>query len=360
MKLPLHVKLRKQLKDILYSLLSKPSQNSELFLDKSEIRTILIVRPNYRIGNLIFLTPLINELAEKIPHAKIDIIVGMKLAGTILKPLPNVEEVIDIPRKLLLHPLELFKFIKIVQTKKYDLVLNISDGSLSSEIVTSLVKSKYKASFANTKTFIKLSHTVIKESLYTHSGSVPLELLKLFKIDLPKENVPLDIKITNAELQTANDALKKLLETAKIPANHKTVALFRNARFDKKIPDEWWDRWHKELLKLDNNITVIDILSPDILTKLNSNCLEYSNKNLRILGAFFSCCDIYVSADTGPLHLSCASNAKTVALFNKTDIKTYGTLGKNNLTIDINDLSEEEVAGLFYGQLTEESTKEIK
>ena len=132
----------------------------------------------------------------------------------------------------------------------------------------------------------------------------------------------------------------------------KKIVLFRNARFDKKISDEWWDEWHHELFKIDSTIVLIDVLSPDIVSKLNNKCLEYSSKNLRHLGAFFSCCDLYVSADTGPMHLACASQAKTLALFNKTNIQTYGTLGKNDLTLDINSLCPKDVAAITYQQLT--------
>jgi len=96
---------------------------------------------------------------------------------------------------------------------------------------------------------------------------------------------------------------------------------------------------------------VIDILSPDILSRLNNDFLEYSNKNLRILGAFFSLCDMYISADTGPMHLASASNAKTLALFNKTNIESYGTLGKKDKTLDIENLTAKNVAQLTYEHL---------
>jgi len=92
-----------------------------------------------------------------------------------------------------------------------------------------------------------------------------------------------------------------------------------------------------------------DILSPDIPTKLNSKVLSYSNKNLRVLGAFFKLCNLYVSADTGPMHLAVASGAKVLALFNKTDIEVYGALGDGNKTIDIENLLPKSVAKTICG-----------
>ena len=350
MNIPLHSLLRKKLRSWFRSLLPKTvhSSSEQNFINPKEISKIVIVRPNYRIGNIIFLTPIINELHRIIPNAKIDIIVGMKLAGNILKPIPNVDEVIDIPRKLLLHPLDMISFINIRRKKRYDLAINISAGSVSSELVTAFLNAKYKASFQNDKTFIQLTHSVKKEDLFTHSGSRPLELLKLFSSNIPTDNLELDIKLSNQELIQGQNELDSLLQKFHTPQNNLAIALFRNARFDKKISDEWWNDWHKELLKLNSAITVIDILSPDIMNKLNEQCLEYSNKDLRLLGAFFHACDLYVSADTGPLHLSCASKAKTLAFFNKTDINTYGTLGSSNKTIDINGITPKDAAFYTY------------
>jgi len=342
MKIPLHVKVRKELTNLLNNVLSsfnKLEVNSK-HIDPSEIKSILIIRPNYRIGNLIFLTPLINELYKHMPDAKIDVIVGMKLAGEILKPLPNIDKVISIPRELLIHPMKMFTFIKETRQKKYDIAINIMGTSTSSQLVTSLVNARYKASYYNEKSWTQLTHTTELTRCYTHIGLESLELLKLFGIEPPKKPPTLDIKITDKERKLAKKDFDNLVSDKKV----KTIALFRNARFDKKISDEWWENWIKELRLLNENIIIIDILSPDIPTKLNDTVLEYSNKNLRLLGAFFRECDLYVSADTGPMHLGVASDAKVLALFNKTSIAAFGALGDKNKTIDINELSAKEVA----------------
>ncbi len=353
MDIPLHSQLRKKLRKWLYIIFSliKRTTPTDNYIDKKEIKQILIVRPNYRIGNIIFLTPLINELEKHIPDVTIDIIVGMKLAGQILEPMPNVRSVIDIPRKLLLHPLKLLELIKKTRKEHYDLILNVSSGSVSSEIVTALSKARYKASFENDKSLIHFTHTVENENRYKHFASRPLELLKLFGERLPVNNVPLDIKLTFQERESAKTALQNIIQENNIPNEHKIVALFRNARFDKKISDEWWNSWHKELLNKDTKITVIDILSPDILVKLNKDMLEYSTQNLRLLGAFFAECDLYVSADTGPLHLASASDAKVLALFNNTDPNTYGILEAKSKNIEVNGLSTDDVAKICQNML---------
>jgi heptosyltransferase III len=347
MKYPLHTIIRKKISSITNKLLSLFYSNKpkEKFVNKNEIKNILIVRPNYRIGNLLFLTPLINELYKEIPDAKIDIIVGMKLAGKILEPLPNVDQVIDIPRKLLLQPIEMFRYIRQTRKKNYDITLNISGGSMSSQIVSALVKSKTKASFYSDKLWAPFTHVQERgKQTYIHMGLEALEFLRFFNLTIPTPQPTLDIKLTEDELLEAKKDLDNLLKQNNLPNDKKIISLFRNARFDKKIADEWWIEWMDEILALDENILFIDILSPDIPEKLSDKVLAYGNKDLRVLGAFFKNCDLYVSADTGPMHLAVASQAKVMAFFNKTNAEVYGALGENNKTIDIENLSLKEVA----------------
>jgi len=347
MKYPLHVIIRKKLSNFLNGMLALFSKKTaqQKYIDISEIKNILIIRPNYRIGNLIFLTPFINELQKNIPDVKIDIIVGMKLAGNILEPMPNVDKVIDIPRKLLLHPLEMLRYIQLTRAKQYDVAINISGGSTSAQIVTALVNAKYKASFASEKLWADFTHIQERGTKrYRHMGLESLEFLRFLNIDFPKQEPTLDIKLTQDEIEKAKHDLGKLLHSNNVGAETKMIAIFRNARFDKKIADEWWSEWLNELQKLNKNIIVIDILSPDIPQKLNDKVLAYSNKDLRVLGAFFKACDLYISADTGPMHLAVASSAKVLALFNKTNMKVYGTLGEKNKTIDIENLLPQDVA----------------
>ena len=347
MKYPLHIIIRRKFFSFLNLLLSKTKKGeaAENFVNKDEIKNILIIRPNYRIGNIIFLTPLINELHKHLPNAKIDVIVGSKLAGSILKPLPNVDKVIDIPRKLLLQPINMYRYIKATRAKEYDIALNLAGTSTSSQIVVSLINAKYKAAFSDPKLWADFTHEQFRgEPTHIHMGLESLEFLRFFNVEVPKENQIMDIKLTKEELDTAQKDLEEILTSNSIPKDSKTIVLFRNARFDKKIEDSWWQELIEEIKKLNPNSVFIDILSPDIPTKLNDTILSYSNKNLRVLGAFFKSCNLYISADTGPMHLATASGAKVLALFNKTDPEIYGTLGDKSKTIDVEKLSAKDVA----------------
>jgi lipopolysaccharide heptosyltransferase II len=49
--------------------------------------------------------------------------------------------------------------------------------------------------------------------------------------------------------------------------------------------------------------------------------------NLKQLGVFFQKCDLVISADSGPLHIAMAMNARTISLFGPTSVEKTGPMG---------------------------------
>ena len=343
---PLHTRLRRRFNRGMNRLFSRFAtiKASGETIDSGEVRHILLVRPNYRIGNMLFLTPLLNALGEQLPDAKVDLLVGMRSAGAVLEPLPNVGHVYDFPRKLLRQPLRLWHFIREVRGNGYDVVLNLMPSSTSSQIVTLLAKGHYKASFYDENSWCPLTHTVRYEQRNLHMALRPLEMLRVFGADDTRAAKVLDIRLTGEEKAAGSGALEALLQRHDMQREGRIIiGLFRNARFDKRIPDAWWQQWYEALKKAEPSAAVIDILSPDIPEKLNDGVIAFSEKSLRGLGAFMAALDGFVCADTGPMHLAAASGATTLALFNKTETEVYGTLGERNLTIEMEGLDTETI-----------------
>lgn len=354
MNIPLHLRIRRAFNSIFNSFLAKifSSKAQKEILDIHKVKTIALIRPNYRIGNIIFLTPLINEIYEQNPNIQIDLFIGSASVGKILKPMPNIDKIVDISRKLLLNPFKMFTFIKDGRAKKYDLCINISSRSLSSQIVTLFINSQYTLSFEDKKSWAPVTHKVIHRGIFSHAALQPLEILKGFGIQDFQHKKELDLKLTPDEKNKAKDTYLQLLQKNNISKDAIKLAIFRNARFDKKLPDTWWLQFIETIKKLNNNVVFIDILSPDVPKKISPDVLEYSNKNLRELAAFFTHCDAYISADTGPLHLAAASGVTSIGLFNHTIIAAYGTLGEHNLNIDINECSIEDAAKQIVHKLS--------
>ena len=127
MSVPFHVKFRRELKVIVGESLRhfSPKLSSDI-INPHEIKHILIIRINYRIGNMLFTTPLIQQLQEAFPYSKIDVLIGAPFTKNLFTGFENVENIYDFPRALLKHPVELFQYVKQLRSKKYDVVLNLN------------------------------------------------------------------------------------------------------------------------------------------------------------------------------------------------------------------------------------------
>lgn len=68
------------------------------FSDKSSIRTILVIRPNHRLGNQLLISPLLQELNNHFPHSKIDLFLKGKLGPILYHEDRNVENFYLLPK----------------------------------------------------------------------------------------------------------------------------------------------------------------------------------------------------------------------------------------------------------------------
>lgn len=350
MAMPLHSQLRRNLRGFINKFLHTlfAPKITDKTISTDQIKNILIIRVNYRIGNILFTTPLINALTHDLPHAKIDMLIGAGITKPILEGFSSISNVFVLQRKFLLHPIELFRFIAAIRSQKYDLVINLNTASMSDQICTTLASATYKVGFYSDNGWAPLTHTISEPSQELHTSLQPLKLMEFFSDASGDYKNHLDMNLTMDEKAKA----KKILET--LIGNREysyAIGIFRDARYEKKIEDSWWSEWYAALLREVPDLLIIDILSPEVPTPLNEHVIPYSNKNLRDLGALFGVLDLFVCGDTGPMHLAGASLVPTIALFKTTSPTAYGAIGENDISIVINDLSIQEVAKQTIGHL---------
>jgi len=343
--IPTHVKFRQKTKrffDDFLRKLSNPSSTAKI--PKKEVKRILVIRINYRIGNMLFTTPMIQQLQSEFPDAKIDVIVGAPFTKVLFYGFKNVENVYDFSRDLLKHPIKMFRYIKDLRQNNYDVVININGGSTSDRIATMLAKAKYKIAFCSEHNYTPANICVPREDMHiNHEALIPIELMKAFDIE-PDYNLKMNIALSSEELAEGKKELERLL----IGKKGRVIAIFRNARHDKLIEDSWWKTFIAKLKKYDPNTVFVDILSPDIPHKLQEDMLEYSHKDLRKLAAFMANLDAFICADTGPMHLASASGVPTIALFKITLPLLYGTLKESDLSLVMKDKSLDDVVKEVY------------
>jgi len=254
--------------------------------------------------------------------------------SSLIESMPQINKVYSFPRELLKQPLKVLRLKKELKENSYDLLIAPSLMSSSDSFFSFLVSAKYKVGFYAPEVFSPLTHAVPFPKNIEHEALKPLALMSLFK-DMSKKHFKsnLDIRLSHEEKESV---------CKEIPL--RSIGIFRDARNEKKIDDEWWSELIKELHKVDTSLKFIDILDPNNTIALKKEMLTISEKNLRTLASKISNLDAFICGDTGPMHLASASGTATIALFKTTSPTLYGTLGKKDLSLIIQGQSVEKIA----------------
>lgn len=299
---------------------------------KSVIHKILVCRPNQRLGNILLVTPLIQELEAFFPNCEIDIIVKGGVAKPVLKEYSSIKDIIILPRKPFK---EIAKYLKIffsVKFKKYDLVVNGDEGSSSGKILTYLSNAKYKV-------FGKLDNynTEYIED-YTHMAKHGVynlrHYLECIGYDKTLEPIPdLNIKLTDTEIFNGSEIIHSLVNDP----YKKTITIFTYATGNKCYSKDWWSSFYEKLkTEYSNDYNILEILPMENVSQIDFKATTYYSKDIRKISSVIANSELFIGADSGIMHLASASQVNTLGLFSVTNIKKYRPYNLKSKPIDTN------------------------
>lgn len=293
-------------------------------------KRILISRPNGRLGNLLMITPLLQEINTVFPDCKIDLFVKGNLAPILFKNYKNIDQIIRLPRKPFK---ELIKYIKVWTTIKkyhYDLVINIDKGSSSGRIATKISNSRFKI-FGD-----EIENISEKYQDYQHMAKFPVynfrEYLALLGYPLKENTVAsLNLKLSDSEILEGKKILKDLIKNDK-----KTISIFTYATCSKCYSTNWWEEFYGKLKIEFPDYNIIEILPIENVSQIDFKAITFYSKDIREIGSVIANTTIFIGADSGIMHLASATKTPTLGLFSVTDPKKYAPYNLKNIAIDTN------------------------
>ena len=297
---------------------------------KLEIKRILVCRPNHRLGNLLLVTPLLQELTSVYPECKIDLFIKGNLGPIIFKNYTNVNSIIQLPQ----NPFrQLTRYIQSwisLRRQSYDLAINADAGSSSGRLSVQYARAKFKI-FGNV-----IEDIQIKYDDYNHHAKFPVYNLRNFLI--PLGIIRFDRPIPSINLKLAADEIvagKKTLERL-VGNQKKSICLFTYATGDKCYSELWWKDFYARLKKYYHDFNIIEVLPIQNISKLSFNLPTFYSQDVREIGSVLTNVEIFIGADSGIMHLASASQTPTVGLFSDTDYTRYCPYNNRSVAIDTN------------------------
>ena len=127
-----------------YSLGKKSVAKMQKKAEHFKVDRVLISRPNHRLGNMLLITPLVQEICATYPNCTIDLFVKGKIASIVFQNYPQVDRFIELPKKPFDHLLDYIGCWISLKKVKYDLVINVEKGSSSGRLSTIVAPGDFK------------------------------------------------------------------------------------------------------------------------------------------------------------------------------------------------------------------------
>lgn len=305
-------------------------------IDPNQIKRVLLSRPNHRLGNLLLITPLVQEVSQTFPNCTIDVFVKGNVAPIVFENYKNIGQIIKLPKK---HFEELAEYLKgwtTLRKQHYDLAINVDQNSSSGRLSVKLAKSKYKlfrgVDEANQSKYDNYGH-IAKQPVFNLR-----DFLAQYGIKNANNPVPyLLIKLSEDEIKAAKKTLDQL-----VPSTKKTIGIFTFATGAKCYSVEWWAVFYERLLKGFPEYNILEILPVENVSQIGFKAPSFYSKDIREITAFFSNTAVFIGADSGMMHLASAAQIPTVGLFSVTNVEKYNPYNPGSVAIqtDQTDLED--------------------
>jgi lipopolysaccharide heptosyltransferase I len=307
------------------------------------IMRILFVKLS-AIGDVVQTLPALEAVKKTFPGSEIDWVVEEAAAG-ILEGHPLIDRLMVSRRKkwmrMLLCPStfmralgEIAGFLRQLRERRYDIAIDLQ-GLLKSGIIIGAARAKRKIGFDGTR---ELSYLFLNERMPAydrekHALERYLDVARYLGAVDPSPACTLPIERERAVMGERTNVLVK--------DGRRLVVINPMARWKTKLWDEEKFARLADRLVTERHAVVIFTGSPDdraiterIRGMMRENALNWAGETtLRELAALASLADLFITTDTGPMHLAAAAGAKVVALFGPTAPWRTGPYGPGHVVV---------------------------
>jgi 3-deoxy-D-manno-octulosonic-acid transferase/heptosyltransferase-1 len=296
------------------------------------------------IGDVVQTLPALEAIKKTYPDSDITWAVEEAAAG-ILDGHPLISRLLVSHRKawtrMLKNPLTFFqglgsiiRFFRELRGTRYDIAIDFQ-GLLKSGILIGLARARRKIGFDRTRelSYLFLNERLPAYDIEKHALERYLDVARYLGAKDPSPACALPIE---REIPVITQRIAGLK-----PEGRPLVTINPVARWKTKL---WSERKFAELadrLISERNAVVIFTGSPDdravdarIISMMKQRAVNWAGETtLKELAALASLCTVFITTDTGPMHLAAAAGGRVVALFGPTAPWRTGPYGPTHAVV---------------------------
>lgn len=359
--------LKKFFKD---QLLVRVDKSERVDINFGDVKKILIVRQHNQLGDMLCAVPLLRAIRQRFRNAKITLITS-PVNYEVVKDNPFVDEVLNFDKvKFFISPSKIFEFVRKLKSG-FDIAIVPVTVSISTT-------SNLLAYFSNARVRIGPASLDGKENptafLFNyqvdldwrseekkHQTERNLDIVRPFGIDTD------DLSYVIPYFDEDREFAEKILS---IGGNFRFVIGYHPGAG--KVKNRWSaDNFAELALKLANKFNAFTLITAgpmddepvEKMKKQIDGKIEYlilRNERISRIVAVIDKIDLFITNDTGIMHVAGATSTPVISLFGSTNPYQWSPLNKDKFFIwsrtgDINDIKIEEVYKLAVEILSRKS-----
>jgi len=292
------------------------------------MKKILVFLPNW-IGDSLMATPFLRSLKENNPHCWVGILIHRRVEEIFISS-PFVDEIITFSshRDLLSN----LRITRKISGEEFDTAFLLKP-SLTKSLMCKLARIKDIYGYESKK-FTFINRKIPLPSQSTHKMDYYLNLIESIGLKVSKKEP--DFFLLPQEVERVDSILPSSILNSKLK-----VILHPKANWTLKMwPKEYFAQLGDKLIEELGASVIITGAKEDLglalqIEKLMKNkpYLLAGKTNLRELGAVLKRVDLFISADTGIMHLAASVNTPLIAMFGPTHPSITGPRGKGLIRI---------------------------
>lgn len=320
-------RLEKRAKKGFYSLAAKshrtPPPVNAATLD--DAKRILLVRPNFRLGNALIGARLIEALTTARPDITIDYL-GTDTTRPLFEHMP-LGRYHALSRSMLLRPWRLLALRSALRRRRYDLAIQVADSSATGWLLIRLAGARYSVG-KNGR--LASRYDWVTQGSSSHAHDLPRSIANSF--GLPCRAAPW-LAVTEHERAQAASLLRGVLGPGDVP-----TGIFIGGHLNKRLPLAFW----QSLLEALNahRIPFVVLAGPEeqhacraLAPYLGDYGAAAPLMPLRQFAACIAQLPRLVTPDTGPMHMAAALGVPVIALLNAATSRRFSPRGTQDRTL---------------------------
>lgn len=330
-------------------------------IDKLEVKNILVVRQHNQIGDMLCSLPLFAALKKKYPEAKITLVASVTNYNIVYGDVnPYINEVLIFNKSTVKH---IFAFFKKLRSSHFDIGIVPSTVSVSrtSHFINYFSRAKIRIGVKSingkqnkVEYLLNVKSDFHWDKLKLHQTERNLDIVRQIGCDLTDEDKSdLRIGLSDKEKKIADEFI-----SANLTDKSKKIFAFQPGAG--KVANRWSVENFTELIvKLHKKFNPYILINSGPIDREITDELTYRISKsgistiilynpIREVGAILAKSDLFITNDTGTMHVAAMVNTKVIGLFGPTNAYEWGPLNENGTYLqsksqDINEITVDDV-----------------